>query len=322
LLAVIVVYKHHLRVDQFFSLFFCAVFLAIQGSLFSTFNHEAQTRETFLRLAHTSPQPIILANDVDNIQEDLPQINDDSFQAVSAKSYVVVDINSAAILKSRNKDMPLYPASTVKLMTALVAKELYQLEDQLQVNPGLNAAGNKVGFVWGGNVTVSDLLASILINSGNDAALILAYHHPDGYQAFIDQMNSKAKDLSLLQTSFANPTGIDDYRQLSSSWDLSLLAREVLKDSLLSVLPTYQQMNIRDQKLGIEYHLNNTNQLLNDYQQVRGLKTGTTLLAQQVLITVWEEGDNPILIVVMGSTDRYQDTRALIDWVGSSVSWR
>jgi len=273
------------------------------------------------RVANPSAQPVILLDSQNDLDEIISQSDTDTFQEVTAKSYIIIDLESAAILKSRNKNQPMYPASTVKLMTALVAKEQYQLEDQLSVNSGLSAAGNKVGFIWGGTVTVKDLLASILINSGNDAALILANNYPQGYQAFIDQMNLRAKELSLLQTNFTNPTGIDDYRQLSSSWDLSLLAREVLKDPFLSQLPAFQKMNIVDQTLLVEYQLINTNQLLNDHEEVKGLKTGTTLLAQQVLISLWEENDHPILIVVMGSADRYQDTIALIDWVRSSVSW-
>lgn len=311
--------KHNLRVDQLFSVIFCALFLLTQGSL-AIIREPSQSQDLSYKtpVLKSSPQPVLVMGE--NSEEELS--GEGKFDQITAKSYLIVDVDSAAILKSRNKNMPLHPASTVKLMTALVAFDKYQMQEIVSTNNGVNAVGNKVGFIWGGMISVSDLLAALLISSGNDAALILAHHYPQGYQGFIEEMNVKASSLSLTQSYFTNPTGLDDYRQLTSSWDLSLLAREVLKNEYFSQLASTQETRIKDQAFDVEYTLLNTNQLLLNQEDVYGLKTGTTLLAQQVLISLWQIEERPILIVVMGSQDRYQDTLTLIEWVRSSVMWQ
>jgi len=306
------VIKTCLRPDQITAFVLSAVMILFQGSF------------SFIDSANSDalPQNITLIDPVDYPIVKVTDVSEDYFSVISAKSYLIVDPQSASIIRSRNMNTPLFPASTVKLMTALVAREAFNLEDILSTDTGISVLGNKVGYYQGTQMTVKDILSSSLIFSGNDAAYVLAMNYPTGYQGFIDRMNQKAKELSLSQTTFTNPTGIDDYRQLTSAWDLSLLAREILKDPVLKEIVLLKNIDITDVKSGYQYHLYNTNELLHQFNQVKGIKTGTTLLAQQVLITLWEENDHQYLIVVMGSSDRYADTLKLVEWINNHVHWK
>lgn len=321
-----------LRTDQVFSIILCILLVTIHGGLEPPAIEADDSLQEILLL---KPAPIpVVSQPFELIEEDCVKILQDSGKLatkhsdtsqtqfnITAQAFIVQDLASATVLAARRPQQQLFPASTVKLMTALVAKDIYPLDQAMLTTSGINTLGNKVGLLWGGQMTVADLLAAILINSGNDAALVLAHHHPNGYEGFIQQMNLKAQQLSLHQTTFANPTGIDDYNQLSTAWDLALLAKEALKDPLLADLVQSSQATIYDPVTMRTYLLNNTNQLLFEFDQAKGVKTGTTILAQQVLVTLWQENDHQLLIVVMGSTDRYQDTLRLVEWVREQVSW-
>lgn len=306
--------KIRLRPDQITAFVLSAALILFQGSLVVADSVESSILSQNITLIDPSPYPVIKVN------EELD--SKDYFSQISAKSYLIVDPRSASIIQSRNMYVSQFPASTVKLMTALVVREAYNLDETLSTDAGRSALGNKVGYFWGTQMTVRDLLASSLIYSGNDAALVLAENYPTGYQGFIDRMNQKARELSLFQTTYTNPTGIDDYQQLTSAWDLSLLAREVIKDPVLRELVVIKNLDITDLNSGYQYHLFNTNELLYQFDQVKGIKTGTTQLAQQVLVTLWEEDGHQIIIVVMGSLDRYKDTLGLIEWVQNNVVWK
>lgn len=303
-----------LRSDQFFSFVFCLVFLLIQGSL-PLQQAQPLPPVSSLRLIQLNQIPVVKGH------ESLMNLDQEQLFKITAQSYLVLDLNSASVLLEKNKDLPLFPASTVKLMTALVARDIYDLNSIIIVGEEVEVVGHQVGLRSGQEMKVIDLLKAILVNSGNDAAQILAFNHPFGYEGFIQSMNLKAQMLSLSNTYFTNPTGLDDYQQVSTSWDLALLSKEINKDPVLKRLVNLQQTSISDTSGLSNYQLFNTNQLLTKHNQARGIKTGTTQMAGQVLITLWEEANHELLIVVMGSQDRYQDTLYLVDWVSDNIEW-
>ncbi len=307
-----------LRSDQFFSFVFCLVFLLIQGSLLPLEPVQSLSQVSSLELIQLDPIPVV------KDYQSLVNLNygqSPQLSQVTAQSYLVVDLKSASILIEKNKDLPLFPASTVKLMTALLARDIYDLNNVIRVGQEVEVVGHQIGLRPGQEMKVFDLLKAILVNSGNDAAQTLAFNHPFGYEGFIQGMNLKAQALSLTNTYFTNPTGLDDYHQVSTSWDLALLAKEINKDPVLKKLVNLQQASISDVAGFSNYQLYNTNQLLTKYDQAIGIKTGTTQMAGQVLVTLWKEASHELLIVVMGSQDRYQDTLYLVDWVSDNIEW-
>jgi len=239
-------------------------------------------------------------------------------QMLSAKAVQVIDAKSGAVLFSKNAQALEYPASTTKLMTALVSRDVYQLDEVFIITAEDQTTGTVIDLQPGETLSVRELLTASLIQSANDAALTLANHYPTGYEAFIELMNQKSHLLHLDQTHFSNPMGIDEASQQTTAHDLALLAREVMKDELLTSL-----VGIKTTKIGtqIQHTLYNTHELLGK-EGVIGVKTGTTELAGEVLITLIKDDNQEILIVLMGSQNRYAETQRLINWISNAYEWR
>ena len=133
-------------------------------------------------------------------------------------------------------------------------------------------------------------------------------------------MNNLAGSLNLTNTYFTNPAGFDnDYHQTTAR-DLAVLTKEVIKDQVLSSIVGTKEIVIQDNK-GYQHHLFSTNSLLGVEEGVVGVKTGTTEMAGEALITQWKKDGKNIVIVVLTSQDRYQDTKKIIDFVNKYYHW-
>lgn len=241
--------------------------------------------------------------------------------AVTAKSVYITDVQSGSVLYKKNELLQRSPASTTKLLTALVVLSEYHLDDTIVV-PSLVFDGAKIGLKQGQVFTVEALLQAMLIQSANDAALTLARSYPQGEAVFIDRMNQMAEKIGMTNSHFTNAAGFDDPAQYSTAYDLSLLSREVMKDDFLRAVVGTKELTIADTTQTFHYPLVSTNQLLFENAAVVGIKTGTTEQAGQVLITQYEYPDKkPILAVLMGSDDRFADTAAVVEWVYTQYSW-
>jgi len=229
-------------------------------------------------------------------------------------AYVTAE-ESGAVLYSKNATQTFPPASLTKLMTALVARTLYPSGTVFTIFSPPARLDSKPLFRAGEFMTVENLLAAALIQSNNEAALVLAQNHPDGESGFIAAMNANAQYLKLTDTQYVNSIGFDHPQQFSTARDSALLAREVLKDPLLRRLVATAQFEISDTALANPRMLKSTNQLLGIDDRISGIKTGTTTEAGQVLVTLAVVKGQSIIIVVLGSTDRYKDTLVLLDWV-------
>lgn len=241
--------------------------------------------------------------------------------SISAQSVVVIDVDSAAILLEKNSHQKVAPASTTKLMTALVARDNLSLDKLISVKEKPLGIGHTIGFKLGESFLAADVFKGLLINSGNDAAEVLAQNHPQGRAAFIEAMNAKAQALHLRESNFINPSGLDAAAHYTSAFDLSLISRQLMKDSFLKSLVGTQQAQITDQTGLNQYLFYNTNLLLGTEPGVVGIKTGTTDLAGEALITQVERDQHQVMIIVLGSENRYADTKKIIDWVFSNYQW-
>ena len=239
---------------------------------------------------------------------------------LSAASAYALDLSSMTVLYQKDSQTVLYPASTSKMMTALVAVDTFPLEQELLVTNEATVSGNKLEVKTGQQIKVKDLLAAMLIFSANDSAYVLANNDPAGFDNFIKKMNDKASFLGLTQTHFSNPAGLDEDGQKSTARDLTLIAKELLKNDQLKqlVATPYKKIEGADWT----YELYNSNQLLGKIQGVYGVKTGTTELAGEVLVTLIKRDEHQILITLMNSQDRYLDTSRLIAWILNNYEWK
>lgn len=240
---------------------------------------------------------------------------------INAPAAFVTDEASGAILFSKNANTLYAPASTTKLMTALVARKVYKPGSVITITLSGPVGGTILGFRNTEQYTLDSLLEAALIPSANDAAMALAESSPGGLADFIQKMNDTAQQLHLSDTHFSNPAGFDSKDHYSTARDLDVLAREVLKDPLLKKIVATPLTDIKDISGKRSITLKSTNKLLGVDPRVEGVKTGTTEEAGEVLITLVNDGKRKLLLVVLGSNSRYTDTQALIDWVAATYTW-
>jgi len=242
-------------------------------------------------------------------------------EEISAQGVIVVDVHSHVYMYKRNDNIPLSPASTTKLLTALVALDTYKLDDIVTI-ASVSANGQSMGLVPGERITVENLLYGALIQSGNDAAQALAQQYPQGVGAFIDLMNKKAQDLHMNQSYFTNPTGFDGIEHKVTPHDLSLLALAVIQNPTIAKMVAIPQITVSDVNHTYFHKLINVNQLLGKIPGVGGIKTGWTEEAGENLITYVERNNRRIIFVVLHSKDRFGDTTKLIEWVFENFIWK
>jgi D-alanyl-D-alanine carboxypeptidase len=234
---------------------------------------------------------------------------------LSAKSAILVDFASGQALFGKAIHQRLPPASTTKIMTALLTLEEGQLAAETTITPlAAGQIGTRMGLDAGERFTVRDLLYGLLLPSGNDAAMALAQQDAPTVQAFVDRMNAKAKELGLADTHFVNPHGLDDPAHLSSANDLGQLARYALRsEPLFDQYVSTAHFTIAAAPGHPAFDLTNLDQLLGSYPGADGVKTGTTPAAGQVLVGSATRAGHRLLVVVMASQDRYADARAVLD---------
>lgn len=242
-------------------------------------------------------------------------------QSITARSAYVQDIDTGTVLFERNSERILLPASTTKLMTALVALEENSVDTIFTVPTLPKVSGLKHEFEPGLQITVGDLVKASLIQSNNDAAYILALNSNRSFDGFVSRMNEKALELRLKNTQYQNPAGFDEGSQRSSAHDLVILSKEFMQNDFLSSVVATKEAVITDVSGEYKHYLASTHQLLGTDPTVVGIKTGTTDGAAQVLITQFNRDGHRIVIVVMGSDDRYLETTRLIDWVLDAHVW-
>lgn len=240
---------------------------------------------------------------------------------LTAEGIIIMDIPSGVILYSKNPNLPLTPASTTKIMTAIIALENYNLNDILTVK-NLITDGATMGLEIGDKLTVENLLYGLLINSGNDAAFVLADNFKGGVKNFIVKMNQKAKELNLNNTHFNNVSGLEETNHYTTAFDLARLTTYALNNSFFLKIVSIPEITVPNYNFTKWYRLKNINKLLSEIPGVFGVKTGYTEEAGECLITTVWKNQRKILIVILKSKDRFGETTYLIDWVFNNFYWQ
>lgn len=232
---------------------------------------------------------------------------------ISAEAQVVFDVATQTIVYGVNESKRLMPASTTKMMTALIALEEYDLDEIVTISRAANTIGHVIDFYPGEQLRVLDLITAMMVNSGNDAAFALADHHPNGYQAFVNLMNRRALQLGLKNTHYSDVSGVEVEDHYSSAADLAVIANIAMKNQLFRNIVATKTASISSIDGRYSHLLKNLNQLLWDVSGVIGVKTGWTENAGDCLVS-YVSRDRDLIFVVLQSQDRFADSIALIDW--------
>ena len=252
--------------------------------------------------------------------------------AILAETGVLIDAKTGQVLYDKNMNEQREPASTTKVMTALLALENLDLDTTVTIDAETPfTEGSRVYLLEGEQVTVEQLMYALLLESANDAAVALAKQISGSIPAFAEKMNAKAKELGAKNTNFVNPNGLHEEGHLASAFDLAMIAKEAMNNQeFRKLVTTYRYIIPATNKQDTRY-LYNTNRLIYDektkvmvdgimrpakYDGATGIKTGYTSHAGGCLIAGAKRGNTELIAVVMKSTDdgRFADAIALLDY--------
>lgn len=238
-----------------------------------------------------------------------------------SKSSILMCSDTGEIIYEKNAYEHLSPASVTKVMSILLILEAIEsgkisLDDEVSTSENAVAmGGSQIWLEQGEIMTVDDLFKAVVIASANDACTALAEHIAGSTASFVTMMNERAKELGLENTNFENCTGLDDTatNHYSCAYDIAVMAREVMQHDLIKNYTTVWLDYLRDG----ETELNNTNKLINSYNGITGLKTGTTSKAGFCVCATAERDGMSLISVVLGSEtseERFNSAANLLDY--------
>lgn len=235
--------------------------------------------------------------------------------SVSGRAAVLIDAKSGKVLYDYNMNQSLPPASTTKIMTAILALEKAKLDDVVKVgvNPPL-VEGTRVYLVEGEEVTLRELLYAMMVHSANDAALAIAEHIAGSKEEFAKMMNEKAKEIGCQNTSFVNPHGLSEEGHVASAHDLALMGQYAMKDEVFREVVITKVLDWEGQDW--QTRLININNLLWRQEGATGIKTGYTTEAKQTIVASATKGNQDLIAVVLGSSgsNLWTDAQGLLDY--------
>lgn len=219
------------------------------------------------------------------------------------------------VVSERNADQRLPVASLAKLMTTVLwLQQPERLDREIEISARAAAAtGARVGLAKGARYRGRDLLGAMLVRSGNDACLALAESAASSVEAFVADMNHAAALLGLADTHFGNPCGWDAEGQYSTARDLLLLARVAMEFESIRSFVAQTEFTLRSVDGKHQHTLRNTNLLLQNLPDVRGIKTGFTSKAGKCLIVMAERDGHEAWLVLVGAPERWWTAHAMIE---------
>ncbi len=267
-----------------------------------------------------------------------------------SKAALLVDANTGAVVYALNEHQELYPASTTKIMTALLVLEAVDegklsMGDELTASraamtTGLSEDGSTANIKEGEIMTVEEYLTCMLVVSANEACNVLAEAVSGSVEAFVDAMNAKAEELGCENTHFVNTSGLHDSQHYTSAWDLYLITAEAMKyDAFMRICDT-ATATIPATNLSEARTLHTSNYLIGAwwsrgylYDDAHGIKTGSTSQAGHCLVSSATRGSLSFISVVLGAdrvtlddgeirTYSFYDTRLLFDWAFDNFSYQ
>lgn len=242
---------------------------------------------------------------------------------LSAPSAILMEASTGQILYESNADERLRPASVTKIMTLLLVMEALDdgrigWDDTVTASAAAAAkGGSQIYLEENEQLSMDEMLKSVVVSSANDCACALAEHIAGSESAFVEMMNTRARELGMTNTHFVNCTGLDDEpnasEHLTTARDIAIMSRELLKHSAIKRYTTIWMDTVRNGQFG----LSNTNKLVRFYDGTTGLKTGYTSSAGYCLSASAERDGMELIAVVLhcaGSTDRFESAKAMLNY--------
>ncbi len=245
--------------------------------------------------------------------------------SISARSAVLIDAQSDQLLFSKNPHARMGMASTTKIMTAMVALSFLSLEEKVVIpKEAVGIEGSSVYLCEGEILTVKDLIHALLLSSANDAAVALAIAACGSVDDFVAQMNKRAAEMGLSDTSFENPHGLDGKNHYTTAYELAIISSQALKNDVLksifsaktAIIP--QGVTKESEKPESFRKLYNHNKMLSRYEGAIGMKTGFTKKNGRCLVSAAERNGLALIAVTLNAPDDWNDHTKMLNYGFSS----
>ena len=252
---------------------------------------------------------------------------------LEADSAVLMNADSGEILYEKNMDKQQYPASTTKIMTALLAIENLDYSDKVTVSrkaADIVLEGANLDCKYGEVFTVKDVVYGLMLHSANEMAVVLAEAVAGNEEDFADLMNERAEEIGCTHTHFVTPNGLPDSQHVTTAHDLALIARTAMQNEKFADVVATSSYTIPATNMSDEREVKNSNFMLYKksklevdgverpykYKGLKGIKTGYTNAAQGCLVEEAERNELDLISVTLHSENdmRYQDAIRLLDW--------
>ena len=232
---------------------------------------------------------------------------------ISARSACLYDMDADSFIINKEMNTRLPMASTTKIMTALLAIELCELDATVTIpREAVGIEGSSVYLREGDEIKIKDLVYSVLLQSANDAATALAIYISGDERSFADLMNARAREIGLFNTCFENPHGLDSDNHYTTAHDLALLAATAVKnEAFLEIASTYRY---RFDLSGATRVLINHNKLIRAYPDTYGVKTGYTKKSGRCLVSYASRNNKNLICVTLNAPSDWSDHKNMLDY--------
>ncbi|MTI81423.1 MAG: D-alanyl-D-alanine carboxypeptidase [Firmicutes bacterium] len=236
---------------------------------------------------------------------------------IVGEAAILIDAENGQVLYEKNADKHMYPASTTKMLTAIVALERSNLNDVVTVSD--NAAGTPGSSIWvkeGEQLTMEDMVYALMLNSANDVGVAIAEHISGNVEQFSLTLNEKAREIGAKNTHFTNPHGLPDEEHYTTARDLALIGRYSMQNAVFSKIVNTKTKSITRQDPDDLKYLISHNRLLWNYESTIGIKTGYTTKARQCIVAAASKDGRKLIAVVLKSQYRnvWTDAIKLFDY--------
>ncbi|MGI6224655.1 MAG: D-alanyl-D-alanine carboxypeptidase family protein [Peptococcales bacterium] len=234
---------------------------------------------------------------------------------IEGKAFVLIDGKTGQVLYGKEIDEKLYPASTTKILTTIIALEKGNLQDMVTISKNVPLVeGTKVYLRAGEKIELEKLLNAAMIHSANDAALAIAEHIGGSEEKFAQMMNEKAKELGVKNSNFVNPHGLTAENHYSTAYDLALISRYAMENPKFRELAQEKVYDWAGEEW--QTRLININKFLWRMEESTGIKSGYTSAARYTLAASAQKNTQELIAVILGSSDAriWDDAKALLEY--------
>ena len=233
--------------------------------------------------------------------------------STSARSAILMDMDSLRVIYGKDVHYVQSVASISKIMTAIVAIENSDIDKEVVIGDEiLKAYGSGIYVQIGERIKLKDLLYGLMLRSGNDAAIAISVAVAGDTDKFVNMMNDKAKDLGMKNTTFNNPSGLDEEKgNFSSAYDMALLMSYAMKNKMFREITGTKDYTVKTDKNVYKWH--NKNKLLSTYKYITGGKTGFTKIAKRTLVTSASKDDVNLTVVTINDGNDWDDHKNLYE---------